>query len=200
MQYFKSLPKVRYLDENNTTTVFTNLMARASIIPSILNNTLAYYTYDIQDGDTPEIVAYKYYGDINRFWIVLYCNKIIDPQWDWPLSSNKFEKYVLNKYPTSLNNVHHYEKITTKTNNVQNTNSTTTVDNQIISQTVYNNLPSDLTNTYNIGAEQVQINVKTKAVTNYEYEIEQNELKRNIKLLNKMYTDKLEAQFLELMK
>lgn len=200
MQYFKSLPKVRYLDENNTTTVFTNLMARASIIPSILNNTLAYYTYDIQDGDTPEIVAYKYYGDINRFWIVLYCNKMIDPQWDWPLSSNKFEKYVLNKYSTSLNNIHHYEKITTKINNVSNTNSTTTVDNQIIPQTVYNNLPSDLTNTYNIGAEQVQINVKTKAVTNYEYEIEQNESKRNIKLLNKMYTDKLEAQFLELMK
>ncbi len=117
MQYFNSLPKIRYVDQNNVTTVYTNLMARASVIPSVLNNALVYYSYDVQDGDTPEIIAYKYYGDINRFWIVLYCNQLNDPQWDWPLSSNKFQKYILNKYNTNnLNFTHHYEKITTQTN------------------------------------------------------------------------------------
>jgi hypothetical protein len=197
MQYFNSLPKIRYLDNNNIATVYTNLMARASVIPSVLNNALVYYTYDIQDGDTPEIIAYKYYGDINRFWIVLYCNQIIDPQWDWPLSSNKLQNYLLNKYDGALDNIHHYEKITTKTNNGTNT---TTVDTETISEDVYNDLINDSTNTYTVSGETVTVNVKTKPVTNYEYEVTLNESKRNIKILNSMYADKLEAQFLELMK
>ena len=202
MQYFNSLPKIRYVDQNNVATAYTNLMARASVIPSVLNNALVYYTYDIQDGDTPEIIAYKYYGDINRFWIVLYCNQLNDPLWDWPLSSNKFEKYILNKYNTgNLNSIHHYEKITTQTN--INTN-TTTVETETISQEAYNSLQSNTTATYtflHVGpAENVQVNVTKRTVTNYEYEISLNESKRNIKILNSIYADKLEAQFLELMK
>lgn len=198
MQYFNSLPKIRYVDQNNVTTVYTNLMARASVIPSILNNTLVYYSYDVQDGDTPEIIAYKYYGDINRFWIVLYCNQLNDPQWDWPLSSNKFQKYILNKYNTgNLNSTHHYERITTKTN--INTN-TTTVDTETISQEVYNSLQSNTTTTYTLGSETITVNVVKSVVTNYEYENSLNESKRNIKILNKAYADKLESQFLELMK
>jgi hypothetical protein len=198
MQYFNSLPKIRYVDQNNVATAYTNLMARASVIPSVLNNALVYYTYDIQDGDTPEIVAYKYYGDINRFWIVLYCNQINDPQWDWPLNSNQFQKYILNKYGTgNLNSTHHYEKITTQTN--INTN-TTTVDTKTISQQVYNTLEFNTTETYTLGSEIIQVNVAKKVVTNYEYETTLNESKRNIKILNKIYADTLEAQFLELMK
>jgi hypothetical protein len=197
MQYFNSLPKIRYVDKNNVATVYTNLMARASVIPSMLNNALVYYTYDIQDGDTPEIVAYKYYGDINRFWIVLYCNRINDPQWDWPLSSNQFQKYILNKYGAgNLSSTHHYEKITTQINT--NTN-TTTVDTKTISQEVYDSLQSNTTSTYTLGSEIIQVNVASKVVTNYEYETTSNELKRNIKILNKIYADTLESQFLELM-
>ena len=198
MQYFNSLPKIRYVDQNNVTTVYTNLMARASVIPSVLNNALVYYSYDVQDGDTPEIIAYKYYGDVNRFWIVLYCNQLNDPQWDWPLSSNKFQKYILNKYNTgNLNSTHHYERITTKTN--INTN-TTTVETETISQEVYNSLESNTTITYTLGSETIRVNIVKGVVTNYEYENFVNESKRNIKILNKAYADKLESQFLELMK
>ena len=198
MQYFNSLPKIKYVDRNNVTTIYTNLMARASVIPSVLNNALVYYSYDVQDGDTPEIIAYKYYGDVNRFWIVLYCNQLNDPQWDWPLSSNKFQKYILNKYNTgNLNSTHHYERITTKTN--INTN-TTTVETETISQEVYNSLESNTTITYTLGSETIRVNIVKGVVTNYEYENSLNESKRNIKILNKAYADKLESQFLELMK
>jgi len=198
MQYFNSLPKIKYVDQNNVATIYTNLMARASVIPSVLNNALVYYSYDVQDGDTPEIIAYKYYGDVNRFWIVLYCNQLNDPQWDWPLSSNKFQKYILNKYNTgNLNSTHHYERVTTKTN--INTN-TTTIETETISQEIYNSLQSNTTTTYTLGSETIRVNVVKGVVTNYEYENSLNESKRNIKILNKAYADKLESQFLELMK
>jgi hypothetical protein len=118
--------------------------------------------------------------------------------WDWPLSSNKFEKYILNKYNTgNLNSIHHYEKITTQTN--INTN-TTTVETETISQEAYNSLQPNTTTTYTLGSETIQVNVTRRTVTNYEYEISLNESKRNIKILNSIYADKLEAQFLELMK
>lgn len=198
MKYFNSLPKIRYVDKNNISTIYTNLMARASVIPSVLNNSLVYYTYDIQDGDTPEIIAYKYYGDIDRFWIVLYCNQILDPQWDWPLSSNKLQKYIVNKYGNTLNNVHHYEKVTTKTN-ISST-SVTTVDTEILTEDDYDNTLPENTQSYTVGEDTVVIKTVKRTVTNYEYEVAQNESRRNIKILNKMYADSLEAQFLELMK
>lgn len=196
MRYFNSLPKVIYTDKNNIQRLYTNLMARASIKPSILNNVLVYYKYDVQDEDTPEIIAHKYYGDINRFWIVLYCNQIHDPQWDWPLSSNKFEKYVLAKYDGALDNTHHYEKITTKTNK---TDSSVVVERELISEDDYDALPYTSTNNFTIDSHIIEINVKTKIVTNYEYEIALNESKRNIKILNKDYALKLEKEFMDLM-
>ena len=72
MQYFDSLPKIVHTDQNGNSTIRTNLMARVSIIPENLKNPLLYYQYDIQEGDTPEIVAHKYYNDMYRYWIVLF--------------------------------------------------------------------------------------------------------------------------------
>lgn len=158
---------------------------------------MVFYQYDIRDEDTPEIVAYKYYGDMNRFWIVLYCNQIMDPQWDWPLSSKKFEKYVLNKYNGTLNDTHHYEETTTLTNSLGVVIST---DKRTLSEDDYNNLPYNYTNSYELNGESFNVNITRKIVTNYENEIAMNESKRNIKILNKDYASQLERELSSLMK
>lgn len=196
MKYFNTLPKVVYRDENNISKTYTNLMARANFIQSLSDNVLIFYQYDIKDEDTPEIIAHKYYGDINRFWIVLYCNQIMDPQWDWPLSSKKFENYLLAKYDGALDNIHHYEKITTKTNRTTNA---TVIETDILSEEDYDSTPYESNNTYTIGEEIIDVKIVTKTVTNYEYEIKQNEAKRSIKLLNKNYATELEKQLMDLM-
>ena len=99
MQYFKTLPKLISTNNGNS-ILLTNLLVRSSIIQNLLTNSLVFYKYDIQDGDTPEIVAYKYYGDAYRYWIVLFSNQMLDPQWDWPLNSINFQNYIVNKYTT----------------------------------------------------------------------------------------------------
>lgn len=197
MQYFATLPKIVYRDKDRTSKVYTNLMARANIVPSMLNNPLVFYTYDLQDEDTPEIVAHKYYGDVYRYWIVLYCNQIRDPQWDWPLSSNDFQKYITDKY-TEINpysTAHHYLKIITQ---YDASTLTTTVNTVTIDLSTYNSLVES-TNTYTLPTGQVTIAITKKAVSYYEYELELNESKRNIKILNKLYADKLEREFEKLM-
>jgi len=196
MKYFNSLPKVVYSDKNNIQKIYTNLMARVSVKPSLLNNLLVFYEYEIRDEDTPEIVAYKYYGDINRFWIVLYSNQLLDPLWDWPLSSRKFEKYVLNKYNGTLNDIHHYEKITTMTDSTQRI-VRTEVD--IISEEDYNDLLTS-TNNYTVSQQTTNVNIQKKVVTNYDYEVTLNDSKRNIKILNRDYALQFEREFISLMK
>lgn len=201
MQYFKTLPKIRYTDDKNISTIYTNLMARASVIPSMLTNSLLFYQYDIQDDDTPEIVAYKYYGDMNRFWIVLYCNQITDPQWDWPLSSSKFESYIDAKYTGSTrNNVHHYEKTVSKTNRTSGTNQDITNSFETIIITYEDYLILDTASyTYNMSTGTVTIDTTKRVVTNYDYELELNESKRSINILNKSYADQLESEFKKIM-
>lgn len=198
MKYFNSLPKVVYSDKNDVRTIYTNIMARASVTPSVMKNILVYYDYDIQEQDTPEIIAHKYYGDINRFWMVLYCNQINDPLWDWPLNSSKFQKYVENKYPNTLDDVHHYEII--KTKSIQNSLIEPDVEKIVCSEEEYNQIIPNQTMSYTIGSEVVIIDITKRAVTNYEYELELNESKRSIKILNKEYAAQLEKEFVELMK
>ena len=205
MQYFDSLPKVVYRDKNGNLSLRTNLLARASFIPETLKNPMLYYQYDIQEGDTPEIVAHKYYNDMYRYWIVLFANQMLDPQWSWPLSSNQFEAHLKNKYgydsttgdwvTNPYSTVHHYTKTITQYDST--TFNTTTHEIDIDADT-YDSLTTGTTN-YNLPTGQVSVTVEKSAVSCYEYETNLNESKRTINLLNVRYVDEMETEFLKLM-
>ena len=197
IKYFQTLPKLVVTDPNNNSKSFTNLLARASVIQSLLKNPLVFYEYDIQDSDTPEIIAHKYYGTVDRFWLVLFANQIIDPIWDWPLDTYDFNNYVNSKYTTEeLSAIHHYEKIVTKTDIVTNT---ITVENFVIDENTYNSLVEP-TNSYTFATGTVSVGITKRALSNFDYELELNESKRTIKLINKIYADQMETEFVKLMK
>ena len=197
MKYFNTLPKIITSDYNDSVIILTNLLARANIIPEALKSPLLYYTYDIQEGDTPEIVAHKYYGDSYRYWIVLFANQMIDPQWDWPLSGSNFNRYITDKY-TSFNpnsTIHHYEKIVEQTDVSTNTISKNMI---VISQTTYNSLVSS-TSSYTLPTGVVSVTTTGRAVDYYTYELELNESKRSIQLLNRNYVNEFESELKRLM-
>ena len=196
MQYFDTLPKIIKTDSKGQSSLMVNLMARCSVIPEILENPLVYYSYDIQEGDTPEIIAYKYYGDSYRYWIVLYVNQILDPQWHWPMSSSILESYISDKYNFNAKaTVHHYEKIITKLD--LNLNKTTT-EKYIIDQNSYNNLN---TTTFERSMATGPFSVKTsrKTVSYYDYEEQLNENRKNLKLISSDYASLAENNLSALM-
>lgn len=197
MQYFDTLPKIIQTDSTGKSRIFTNLMARASIIPEILKSPLVYYEYTIQDGDTPEIIAYKYYGNSYRYWIVLFANELLDPEWDWPMTSTVFDSYIAAKYPSgnTTSTVHHYEKILTQTDSATNTVTINTVE---IDETTYNSLITG-SKTLTVANNTVTVDTTKNAVTVYEYETNLNESKRTIKILNSLYVDQVETEFKKLM-
>lgn len=198
MQYFNTLPKTLYTNYSGGTIILTNILARANILPEAFKSPLLYYTYDVQEGDTPEIVAHKYYNDPYRYWIVLFANQMIDPLWDWPLSGNNFNAYIADKY-TSFNpysTAHHYEKIIEQTDLTSNITTKNTV---IIDQSTYNSFVSGTTS-YTLPTGTVSIKTSTRAVDYYTYELELNESKRNIQLLNKDYVNEFETELKNLMR
>lgn len=72
----------------------------------------SYFTdYDIQEGDTPENIAYRLWDDSSLSWIICFVNNIIDPFFDWPLRADELMAYVKNKYGSDfVYSPHHYTK------------------------------------------------------------------------------------------
>jgi hypothetical protein len=91
--------------------------------------------------------------------------------------------------------VHHYEKVITQ---YDFATQTTTTKKIVIDENTYNML-SDSTNTYTLVTGSVTITTTKEAVSYYDYELNLNESKRNIKILNSLYVNQLEQQFKELM-
>lgn len=201
MKYFQNLPKVFDVDDRGKYLLVTNIMARVNIIPSLLKDLSLYYEYDIQDEDTPEIVASKYYGSSENYWLVMFSNQALDPQWDWPLSNRIFEKYIENKYgstATALSTLDHYEKTVTTRNSLTNESYQETF---VIDETEYNEPTTDETITITQGnlTSTITISTEKRAISKYEKERLANEKKRNIKLLDKRYYDLVVVQFKKLM-
>jgi len=114
--YFDIFPRVDYSigEDANVTENVTNIFKRYAILREILSNATSYILYEVDDDDTPEILAEKLYSDAGAGWMILYANKIMDPQFDWPLSENNFRKYIIEKYGSiaaAQTSYHHYEKI-----------------------------------------------------------------------------------------
>ena len=56
--YFNAIPKIEY-DSMNTgePKIVTNLLRRVAVRAKIKTNTLLFDTYDVKEGETPEIIA-----------------------------------------------------------------------------------------------------------------------------------------------
>lgn len=107
--YFDRLPTTYYtLDDKQTVQVVRNILLRIQISDDIKNNLSLFDEYDVLDGETPEIVADRFYGNPQYHWLVLHYNDILDPRFDWPLSTRNLIKYCQSKY-TNIYGTHHYE-------------------------------------------------------------------------------------------
>jgi hypothetical protein len=201
MQYFRTIPKIVYYNPiTNNPIIVTDLLARASVIPTIFNDPLLFYQYDVQEGDTPETVAFKYYGDAYRYWIVLFSNQALDPQWNWPLSYEQFNAYIADKYQEfdPYATVYEYQQIITQ---YDHSTQLTTVNTITISQAEYNILPTDpITQSYTLPTGLVDVTKSKNALSYYDWELSVNESKRSINLINVNYVDEVEKEFKKLMK
>jgi hypothetical protein len=213
--YFSYLPNIRYisrsLDRNSIdeTSDVKNIFRRARIREDQANVVFAFDEYYIPGDLRPDQLAEQVYRNPNYDWVILTANNIIDIRNEWPMDDVTFQKYLLAKYKTQseIASVHHYEtteqlddfsrivipaglKVDSNfdmsylerntsrqvevsySNTISGTPEATTVDN--------NGTARDANG-------KIIENLRVKAVTNYEFETNLNDSKRNIILPKKEY-------------
>lgn len=195
--YLNKFPKLFYTKDNKTTVV-TNLLVRIATIKGNIDPAAIYYQYDIQEGDTPEIIAHKYYGDSGYHWVVMLFNDIFDPFYDWPMTYQQFVLYINEKYGSqaaALATVQQYEKMISSTDSLS---QVTTKNTYIIDLNSYTNLiPNTTTKSFSNGTT-VKVETTKRIVDAYTYELELNESKRKIKLIKKELIGGVKKQFEQL--
>ena len=159
--YFDAFPIIPYdsVGDYNFKGV-TNLLRRVRLRTKVKTNTMLFDTYDVKNGETPEMIADKLYGTTELHWVVLMVNDITDRFHQWPLSAAQFNQYVADKYD-DVNGTHHYEV-------AQDSGDTT------IKIWVENDVDTDAY-------------TGLTPITNYEYEEEEQDRKRQIQLLDPEY-------------
>ena len=109
--YFSAFPYIVYDSVGDYNfKVTTNLLRRVALRAKVKQNTLVFDTYDLREGETPEIIAHKLYGDPTLHWIVLMSNDISDRYHQWPMKAGQFNQYLIDKYGLAgIDSIHHYE-------------------------------------------------------------------------------------------
>lgn len=194
--YFKNFPNIQYglkankaghVDYINITDYFKFLKVREDIFAK---DTL-YVEYVVQNGERPDQVSEKEYGDEQFYWIILQINDIVDVYNQWPLSDYDLEQYVKTKYGSdrAAGEVHHYE----------------TVD--VFDSEGNLVLPSGLKVTSDFKYEYqptpgvpVYLTSFPVAVSNFEYERSLNEEKSKIVLLDKKYVYDFKREYYKYLK
>ena len=86
--YFANFPVIPYDSVGNGDyKLVTNLLKRVAVRAKVKTNTALFDTYNVKEGQTPEMIADKLYGDPNLHWIVMYVNNITDRYHQWPMTT-----------------------------------------------------------------------------------------------------------------
>ena len=180
--YFSKVPNFEYVSRLPNSSIgdyvtVKNLFKKGALEEDIINNLALHTKYKIEGDDRPDNVAFDFYGNSNLDWLVLTCNNVVNIQSEWPLLQNDFDRFLLDKYGTyeKLNEINHY-----KTQEIKNSKDVVIVPEGL-------QCASDYTVTYYDYYTDREVIVLsrdcTTAVTNYEYESEKEDEKRNIFLL-----------------
>lgn len=183
MTYFREVSDLLYQSQQpnrNSSYDYVkvkNFFRRAKIRDDFFQSAVAFTKYKIIGEERPDQVSKKIYGSSQYDWIVLISNNILNVRTEWPLSDGEFSEYLERKYTENeLNSPHHYE-------------TTTVLDSRgklIVPSG--KEVDSGFTVTYfdEVKNQSVVVN-PIKLISIYEYEIQQNDKKRNIYLLRDRY-------------
>ena len=201
-KYFNYFPKTVYTLNSLDVETVTNITSRFGFEQSFKDNSAVYYEYDIQDSDTPEIIASKFYNSPERHWAVLMINNIVDPQFDWPLDQRTIISYINEKYSANASvgqsgttwaqaNIHSYYKVETR---ISNSTEAQLQSKLQIDANTYANVAATTSNLTLDDGNSITITTTKETKSYYDYEIEENEAKRTIKLLKPEFVSSIEEE------
>ena len=206
MGYFRELPDIAYqsplLHKNSSTDyhIIKNIFRRSKLFDYLKDNVLLFNKFVIGDGDRPDTIAESLYDDASLDYVVILVAGITNIHDEWPLQDYQVYEHTLAKYgsETEMNAIHHYETFEIKDNKgslILPPNLIVDADFKIDGTS--SKFPSSIRYTLISDAGNTQLDDKDEfsvltdniafPVTNFQYEITENEKKREIDVLKSSY-------------
>jgi hypothetical protein len=162
-EYFNNFPSINYKNKQ-----LKNILLRAAIRPSTIQNEFVYMPLTLQEGERPDVVANDLYNNSFYDWVIRLTNDQIDPYYDWYLTQEQFERYLISKYGSlagAIGTIVHYKNKTYPT--------------VIINPYTYNN---------------IEDSANYEPVYAYDYEEQLNESKKNINVIQPITVQKFDKE------
>ena len=174
MTYFGYFPLMGY-DVKGTKNfkLVPHILKRVKLRSGIRSGMFLFDNYDVQDGERPEDIAFKWFDDAGLHWVILMTNNITDRYYEWPMTQPQFQNFIEDKYGVaSIDSTHHYE--------ITKSSGKTTASG-----------PSDYSHLVECNSDEDD----ATAVTNREYEQRLQDKNRQIRLLNRKYLGQFVQEF-----
>jgi len=175
--YFSQFEQGYYdLKGDGKEKLVTDLMTRVKVREKIIDEASLYDKYDVPSGERPEDTAFKHFGSSQYHWVILMTNNITDAYYEWPMSEQTFETFLIDKY-AEPGAVHHYE--------VSQSSGRTSAQG-----------PDDYSYLVEVNSDATG----AQSVSNREYEQRLQDQRRQINLLNPSYLNTFLEEFNELVR
>jgi len=175
--YFKFFPKITYpyqgklvgtASDQITSIECTDLMVRYRIKEEILRSPLSYYVYQWKDTDRPDSVAFDYYGSVEYAWLVIFSAQVFDYIYDFPLEYSSFLEYLKESYE---------------------------VDEPFTLQSVLHHYEDGDGDWLDQASYLASTDMGKKEVSVFDYEFQENEKRRSVKLLSRKFLVDISKEF-----
>ena len=179
MAYFERFPLMAYdVAADGNYKLLPNILKRVKLRTGLASGSFLFDSYDVIDGEKPEDVAFKLYGDPELHWVILMTNNITDRYYQWPLTQPQFQEHLTDKYGVGNEDaVHHYEK-------TQDSGRTSS------------NGPNDFSHKVECNSDDGDPDI----ITNRQYEQRLQDKYRSIRLLDRKYLKTFVNEFESLIK
>ena len=174
MAYFERFPLMAYdVAADGNYKLLPNILKRVKLRTGLASGSFLFDDYDVIDGEKPEDIAFKLYGDPELHWVILMTNNITDRYYQWPLTQPQFQEHLEDKYGAgNEDSVHHYE-------NTQASGRTTS------------NGANDFSHKVEVNSDDGDPDI----ITNRQYEQRLQDQYRQIRLLNPQFLDTFVEEF-----
>ena len=179
MSYFNRFPLMAYdVAGNENYKLLPNIIKRVKLRSGLRSGSFLFDNYDVKDGENPEDIAFKWFGDAQLHWVILMTNNITDRYYQWPLTQPQFQEHLEDKYGAgNEDSVHHYE-------NTQASGRTTS------------NGPNDFSHKVECNSDDGDPDI----ITNRQYEQRLQDKYRSIRLLDRRFLQDFVDEFEGLIK
>ena len=172
--YFSKFPLMVYDVKNNKNyKLLPDILKRVKLRSGLSSSRFVFDKYNVKEGENPEDIATKLYGDPTLHWVVLMVNNVTDRYYQWPMTQPQFLELLTDKYGAgNEDGVHHYEV-------TQRSGRTT------------QNGPDDYSHKVEVNSDESG----AETITNRQYEIRLQDKYRQIRLLDPRYLSTFLQEF-----